>query len=107
MKKLSPILLIFLLGCASSNYMQEDVLVKTKIYTGKFVQSVAIDEKYSYVETTQSAFKVKGHPQIPKGAWCYVRIELCLQDVTKNIAERMERWYFTWNGTDKEYRIKR
>lgn len=107
MKRLSPILLILLMGCASSSYMQENILVKTRIYTGRFVQSVAIDEKYSYVETTESAFKIKGHPQIPKGAWCYVRIERCRHDVTRDIAKRLEHWYFTWNGTDKEYRIKK
>lgn len=108
MKRLSPILLILLLiGCASSSYIKEDDLVKTRIYVGNFTRSVTVDEKYSYVYTTQAAFRVKGHPEIVEGTWCYIRIERCMQDVTRSIAKKLEVWYFTWNGTDKEYKIKR
>lgn len=110
MKKLNSILLILLIllmGCASSNYIKEDFLIKTRVYVGKFTKLVIIDKKYSYVYTTQAAFKVKGHPKVKEGTWCYVRIEPCWQDVTRRIAKKLEVWYFTWDGTDQEYRIKK
>jgi len=99
-------ILIVYSSCTPYYYERESV-VKTKIYVGKFEKSTYIDDKYSYVKTTQAVYKVKGHPQVEIGSWCYIRIELCRQDVTREMQDRMATWYFTWDGTFEEYKVKR
>ncbi len=97
------ILFLLLFGCSISKY-PEGVLIKTKVYCGKFV-NIDYQDKTSIIQTTMLVFTVKGFPDVPKGSYCYIRRELCRHDVTKSIKRKMEPKYFSWNNS-KEYRVK-
>lgn len=47
-----------------------------------------------------------GNVIVPEGVPGYVRTEPCYWDVHPDIRVRLERKYFSWNGSEKEYKIK-
>ncbi len=79
-------------------------LTKTKVYCGKAVNT-KYEGKVTTIQTTMLVFMVKGKPDVPEGAFCYLRRIPCYQDVTKSMKEKLEPKYFSWNNS-KEYRIK-
>lgn len=97
------ILYILLCGCAINKY-PEGILTKTKVYCGQLTD-IQYNEKTSVIHTTMIIFEVKGNPDILKGSHCYIRREICYQDVTKSIKNRLEVKYLSWNNS-KEYRVK-
>jgi len=103
MKTIVLILFILLSGCAVSRY-PEGNLIKTKAYCGRSV-SVSYHEKTSTIQTTMLVFTVKGHPDVPEGSSCYIRREICYQDVVESMKQKLEHKYFSWDNS-KEYRIK-
>lgn len=110
MKKLAKILILFLSillsGCATGQYT-ERVLTKTKAYCGQLVDiRYDVEGKISTIQTTMIIIRVKGDPDVPKGAHCYIRREICYQDVTESIKQRLEHKYFSWSNGSKEYRVK-
>jgi hypothetical protein len=107
MKKLWVILLVLLMvSCVSSTHViKEDVLVKTKVYVGRYTESNIVNDKYTYVITTMGLFKLKENPEIPDSSLCYVRTEYPTWDFHPDILEQMKVLYFTWYGSDKEYMV--
>jgi len=103
MKTKILILFILLSGCAVSRY-PEGKLIKTKAYCGKF-ERIKYHEKTSTIKTTMLVFTVKGKPDVPLGAYCYIRRIPCRVDVTKSMEKKLEPKYFSWNNS-KEYRVK-
>jgi hypothetical protein len=105
MKKIFLLLLIVLVGCTSSQKMPEGRLTKTKIYVGKYESSYQIDDKFTFVTTTQGMFKLKHNPVIPDSSLCYVRLQPPSFDCHPDIREQMTAKYISWPGSEKEYMI--
>lgn len=109
MKNLAKILILFLSillsGCTQGKYIEE-VLTKTKAYCGQLVDiKYDVEDKISTIQTTMIIVRVKGNPDVNQGAHCYIRREICYQDVTKSMKQKLEHKYFSWNDS-KEYRVK-
>jgi len=105
MKKILILLFVFIFGCAVTSNVQEGVFYKTRVYAGLYTNSTQIDDKYTMVETSYGIFKLKLNPNIPDSALCYVRIEYSHYNFHPDIAEQMIVRYFTWEGSDLEYKI--
>ena len=108
----SPVIMLFLgfiiplilfNSCAQNKYLVEEEIYKTRVYVGKFVDSHP-DSKKTQIETEEAIFSIKGDPDIPNGAWCYIRI---VRDFRfhPDIRWRMNEQYFTWEGTSDEFRL--
>ena len=97
------VFLTFLSGCVVTQY-PENQLTKTKAYCGKFIE-IQCDEKTSTIRTTMLVFTVKGKPEIPVGAYCYIRRIPCYVDATRDIKRKLEHKYFSWDNS-QEYRVK-
>ena len=59
MRKLLLLILFILASCVSTNKIPEGVIIKTKVYVGKYESSYAINDKYTNVLTTMGYFKIK------------------------------------------------
>jgi len=105
MKKIIFILFVLFLGCTVTSKVQEGVFYKTRVYAGIYAESTPINETYTMIETSQGIFKLKLNPEIPDSASCYIRIEYSSYDFHPDIAEQMAVRYFTWEGSDLEYKI--
>lgn len=105
MKNKAAILVLFVIlsGCSTGQYA-EGKLTKTKAYCGKAVNT-RCDGEITVIQTTMIIFSVKGSPDVPKGAYCYIRRIPCYQNVTKSMKEKLEPKYFSWDNS-KEYRVK-
>ena len=105
MKNITKILILFIIlsGCVVQQNI-EGVMTKTKVYCGKLVR-INYYEKTSVIQTTMLVFIVKGNPDVQKGTHCYIRKEICYQDVTESIRNKLEAKYFSWNNSE-EYKIK-
>ena len=93
-----------LLGCSSSK-VAENRLYKTKIYAGYYIKSTYYDSKYTTVLTSEGLFRLRDNPDIPDSTWCYIRVEPTAYDVHPDIRRKLEPVFFTWNGTDREYKV--
>lgn len=107
MKKIGIYLaFLLLLSCtASSKVVQEGVIYKTRIYVGVYEKSVISIDPFYNVQTSYYIFKLKENPDIPEGAFCYMRVEPCKWDMHPDIAYQLSPKYFTWNGAEREYSI--
>ena len=105
MRKIIFILLMALMGCTVTSKVQEGVFYKTRVYAGLYTESTVIDDKFTMVETSYGIFKLKLNPEIPDSALCYIRIEYSSYDFHPDIAAQMAVRYFTWEGSDLEYKI--
>lgn len=99
------VVLIFMLGCSSSNHLTETGLTKSKVYVGMYTGSIIVNDKYTFIMTSQGMFKIKDNPLIPDSTWCYVRIQETSWDMHPDIAKQMQINFFTWKGSDREYRV--
>lgn len=98
--------MVLFLSCASSSQVvREDVLIKTKIYVGNYLESALMREDYVNILTSQGIFIIKENPEIPDSSWCYIRIEYSSYDFHPDIEYQMSPKFFTWVGANKEYRI--
>lgn len=105
MRKLTYILILALMGCASQqNVIHEDALYVTRKYVGEYEVSLP-GKNSTRIVTTQNTFSITGNPQLnlSEGDRCYV----------KYIAERLAGthsnvWvlYFTWDGTEDLYMLR-
>ena len=101
---LAIILLSF--SCVSSSKMiKEDVLYKTKTYVGKYEGTWKFNEKFYNIQTSEFIFTLKEDPNIPEGALCYMRLDPIPWDMHPDIAIELTPKYFSWNGSEREYRI--
>jgi len=89
------ILSLFLLSCT---HEAVPTLVKTKRYVGTYQEG-----KENIIVTSHAIIHLKDSVHVPDSAWCYVRVEPCLYDYHPDIARRLERHYFSWRGSEKEY----
>ena len=105
MRKIWILLFILFLGCTVTSKVKEGVFYKTRVYAGFYADSTPIDDKFTIIETTYGIFKLKMNPEIPDSALCYIRIEYSSYDFHPDIAEQMAVRYFTWEGSDLEYKI--
>jgi len=105
MKKIWILLLMVFLSCAVTSRVQEGVFYKTRIYAGFYTASTSIDDTYTMVQTSYGIFKIKLNPEIPDSALCYIRLEYPSYDFHPDIAKQMTTKYFTWEGSDLEYKI--
>ena len=107
MKKiLTYLLMLILLSCASSSQVvQEDVLHKTKIYVGYYIESAPLMVDNVNILTSRGIFTIRENPEIPDSSWCYVRIETPSYDFHPDIEYQLSPKFFTWAGSEKEYRI--
>jgi len=103
--KIIIILFLILGSCVSSQKVREGVIYKTRIYVGYYLKSAPYDDNYTTVLTSQGIFRLKENPEIPDSAWCYIRIEPTRFDVDDIIAEKLSPKFFSWNGSDKEYKV--
>jgi len=117
MKNILLALTFLFLGCSTLAPIQKGIIRKTTIYAGRLIKyehrvSVQVflgglrTNRYTTVVLTDSCFvDIKGYIEIPDSVLCYIRIEPCRRNVHRFIARRLEPWYFTWLGTNEEYRI--
>lgn len=100
------LLAVILSACTSSSKMvKEGVIYKTRIYVGVYENSVMFRDPFYNVQTSQYIFTLKENPDIPEGAFCYMRVEPCRWDMHPDIAIELSPKYFTWNGAEREYSI--
>ena len=105
MRKIFALILVLSISCVSTSKIKEDVLYKTRVYMGYYINSASIDDKFTIVITSDAYFKLKENPVIPDGSLCYMRVQYSSYDFHPDIAEQMATKYLTWEGTDREYRI--
>jgi hypothetical protein len=106
MKKLIVLIgIIAMVGCVSSQKVPEGKLIKTKIYVGKYESSNQVDDKFTFVMTTNGMFKLKHNPVIPDSSLCYVRLQPPSFNCHPDIREQMTAKYISWSGSEKEYMI--
>ena len=107
MKKILISLLVFLvISCASSSrVVKEGIFYKTKTYIGVYEESVIFRDPFVNVQTSKYIVTLKENPEIPKGAWCYIRLEFPKWDMHPDLEWQMTTKYFTWAGSEREYRI--
>ena len=86
---------LFFLSCT---HELSPSLEKTKHYIGVYQES-----KKNIIVTSRAIVYVKDSVRVPDSAWCYVRTEPCLYYYHPSIARQLERQYFSWQGSDKEY----
>ena len=99
------VLALVLSGCVSTSGIEEGVIYKTKIFVG-YSLKVSQSEDFTHILTSEGYFRIKERDiEISDSTWCYIRLLPCRHDMHPDIAEQMCRKYFTWIGTDKEYRI--
>lgn len=103
MKPLLFITLLITYSCAVQ-YPREGKLYVTKHYVGNYVRSFEHENRVM-IETTECVFSIKSNPDIRPGAWCYIRIDPCRYDYHPDIARQLEGQFFSWTGSDKEYRL--
>jgi len=96
--------LLLLITSCSVTYPIEDKLYITKHYIGNYVSSYQHENKVM-IQTTQCVFSIRNNPDIPEGAWCYVRVCPCRYDYHPQIARQLEGQFFSWTGSEKEYRL--
>jgi len=101
------LLLVFIsLSCVSSSkVVKEGVLVKTKMYVGRYETTSHLRGDYYNIQTSHFIFTLKENPEIPDSALCYMRIEPPAWDMHPDIEIQMTVTHLTWNGSDREYRI--
>ena len=102
MKTLIIISLFVLCSCSRSLYPDE-ALIKTKIYVGSYEQSY-INDGVCYIQTDNAVILLKEIPNIPLGSWCYIRRETNNR-FHPDVARKLEHQYFSFNGSEKEYRV--
>lgn len=98
--------LVCLCSCTAPRMVPErfeNKLIMTRQYAGKLILCRP-EGKYTTVLTTDGYFTVCGELHGIDGTLCYIRIVPCLQDVHPDIAARLKRMYFNYNGI--EYRVK-
>jgi len=107
MKKiLIYLLMMVLLSCVSSSQVvKEDVLYKTKTYVGYYLEKSPMRADYVNILTSYGIFTIKDNPEIPDSSWCYIRMESPSYDFHPDIEYQMSPKYFTWAGSEKEYRV--
>ena len=106
MKKILFILFLFVLGCSKLNY--PSTMTVTKKYVGVYVDTNYIEsDDYYFVTTSMGIFKVEDPLDVPMNSFCYIRRELPHYDMHPDLSWQMEHQYFTWSGTEKEYRLKK
>lgn len=82
-------------------------MYKVTFYVGKYLNS-AIMDGIAYIETTDALIRLESLPDsIPEGALCYVRVDLGLYNMHPDLERELHREYFTWHGTDKEYKMRK
>ncbi len=104
MKLIILISFCILFSCRATLHIKEGRIYKTKEYVGVYIGSVK-HEDYTFIQTTQGAYKVKAELSIPDSAWCYIRTEPCRWDMHPDIAELISPKYISWDVSVKEYRI--
>ena len=85
--------------------VEEGVLYKTKYYVGKYEDSYPSEKNFINIRTSDAIFLIKENPDIPKGAFCYVRVDPCRQNVHEDIGYRLSPKYLSWSGSEREYLI--
>jgi hypothetical protein len=107
MKLLIPILLLFLIGCRSSFVpnQYENQLVITKKYYGQVLHTRQ-EKNYTLVVMQDCFCELVGQVIVPEGSHGYIRTVPVYVDVHPEIRERLQRKYFSWTGSEKEYKIK-
>jgi hypothetical protein len=105
MKALIPIFFLLLsCACGTPSHIEEGVLYRTRIYAGNHVRTEKHDG-FCCVLTTDRVIVVKGYPNIPDSAWCYIRTEVGIHDLHPDIQKKLTKKYLYWIGGDKEYQI--
>lgn len=105
---LTILTIIIVTGCKTYQTVpvrHEEQLRITKRYIGQ----VAYTEqrgKYTLVVCGFQSIELCGQVSVPAFVYGYVRTEPCYWDVHPDIKKRLEHKYFTWRGSDKEYKIK-
>ena len=97
------ILLVLIYSCSRIFY-PEPQLEKIKIYMGKYERSIQAKD-YTAIQTSHVIILLKENPDIPVGVWCYIKRKPCRYPMHPDIAWQIERQFFTWQGSDKEYRL--
>ena len=106
MKRILFIVFLFILGCSNLNY--PSTMTVTKKYVGVYVDTSYIEDgDYYFVTTSMGIFKVRDSLSVPFNAFCYIRRELPRYEMHPDLSWQMEHQYFTWSGTEKEYRLKK
>lgn len=106
-KKIFVIIFLIFIGCSSS-IRTSNRFVLSKMYVGKYVNIHYIESDDIYfVTTTMGIFRIKDSLHVPDNALCYIRREYSHYDMHPDIAWQLEHQYFTWNGTEEEYRLKK
>lgn len=61
---------------------------------------------YTLVVMGFGSVEVCGHVSVPEGSQGYIRTIPVYMDVHPDIRARLQRKYFSWTGSEKEYKIK-
>jgi hypothetical protein len=100
--------LILLTGCRTYQIVPvrfENQLVITKKYCGQVLHTK--QEKKSTLVVMQFGYcELIGQVIIPEGSHGYIRTVPVYVDVHPDIRARLQKKYFSWIGSEKEYKIK-
>ena len=102
---LLSLLILSLFSCAHTTKIREGVMHKTKRYVGLYITSTDTGGRFTFVRTTDMIIILKDNPTIPERALCYIRIEPCLHDLHPEIADQLSPRYFSWAGSEREYKV--